>query len=169
MKAFPGFGPVSRPIWLFGALPLLLLTACATAQLAEEEKPSDAETVDIGYGRVDKDRVAGSVTTVQGDEEEEERFRTLAEMLQGQIGVQVIEGPGGIMVQIRGTNSVLGGQQPLWVIDGMVIQSGGAGLSHINSTSIESVTILKDAGSTAIYGSRGANGVILIKMKRRST
>ena len=169
MKAFPGFGPVSRPIWLFGALPLLLLTACATAQLAEEEKPSDVETVDIGYGTVDKDHVVGSVTTVQGDGEEGNRVRTLAEMLQGQVGVQVIEGPGGISVRIRGTNSFLGGQEPLWVIDGMVIQSAGAGLSHINSTSIESVTVLKDAGSTAIYGSRGANGVILIKMKRRST
>ena len=84
-------------------------------------------------------------------------------------GVRVIDRPGGgISVRIRGTNSCLGGEEPLFVLDGMVIQSAGAGLSGINPNSIESITVLKNAGETAIYGSRGANGVILIKTKRGS-
>jgi TonB-dependent SusC/RagA subfamily outer membrane receptor len=60
----------------------------------------------------------------------------------------------------------MGGEEPLWVIDGMVVTTGG-GIDGINPSTIESVTVLKDAGSTAIYGSRGANGVILIKTKKR--
>ena len=152
----------------FGALALLFLTACATTpRLAKEERPSDAETVDIGYGTVNKDHLVGSVATVQAEELQEVRSRTLADMLVRVPGVQVVGRPGGgISVRIRGgSSSFLGGEEPLYVIDGFVFQGG---LSGINPTDIESITVLKNAGETAIYGMRGANGVILIKTRTGS-
>jgi TonB-dependent SusC/RagA subfamily outer membrane receptor len=79
----------------------------------------------------------------------------------------VIRRPGGqISVRIRGPNSLNAGQEPLFVVDGMVAPPGTTGLGDLDPSSVESITVLKDAGSTAIYGSRGANGVILIKTKR---
>jgi TonB-dependent SusC/RagA subfamily outer membrane receptor len=164
MKAFSGSGPVSYHPWLISALALFFLTACATTRLAE--KPSDAEDVDIGYGTVDKDHVVGSVATVDTEDLPVVNSRTLADMLTRLPGVQVHEEPGGgISVRIRGAGSFLGGGEALYVIDGMVVPPGGRGISGLNPNTIESITVLKDAGATAIYGSRGANGVILIKTK----
>lgn len=161
-------GPLIRPSWLILALALPVLAACATTRSAEGEKPSEDEMVDIGYGSVEKDNVIGSVATVYGRDQPVVHARTLAEMLAKIPGVVVADlAGGGVSVRIRGTNSFLGGQEPLYVIDGMVVGSGG-GAFGINPSTIESVTVLKDAGSTAIYGSRGANGVILIKTKRGS-
>ena len=167
MKAFFGSGPVPCSPWLLGATALFLLTACATAPSAGGGEPSDAKNVDIGYGKVDQDHVVGSVSKPQGEDVQAGRFRTLAEMLARTPGVRVLEGPGGGMsVRIRGTNSsILGGEEPLFVLDGMIIQSAD-GLSSIDPNAIESITVLKDAGAAAIYGSRGANGVILIRTKR---
>lgn len=140
MKAVSGSGPVPHHPWLFGALALLFLTACATTR----EQPRDV-----------------------GDDAPPVGFRTLAEMLSQLPGVRVIERPGGrITVRISGTSSFISGQDPLILLDGMVIQSAGGGLSSINPNSIESITVLKNASETAIYGSRGANGVIVIKTKR---
>ena len=82
-------------------------------------------------------------------------------------GVRVIERPGGALsVRIRGTGSFQGGQEPLYVIDGMVMAIGDTGLGGINPNTIKSITVLKDPGETAIYGSRGANGVVIIKTKQ---
>jgi TonB-dependent SusC/RagA subfamily outer membrane receptor len=104
------------------------------------------------------------VVTVQGDVPEEGQGRTLAEMLYRVPGVQVSELSGGrLSVRVRGSNSFLGGMEPLYVYNGMVIQA----LEGINPNTIESITVLKNADATAIYGSRGANGVILIKTKIR--
>jgi TonB-dependent SusC/RagA subfamily outer membrane receptor len=74
---------------------------------------------------------------------------------------------GGIAVRIRGAASVYGSAEPLYVVDGMPIQPGPNGALHgINPYDIESIEVLKDPASTAMYGSRGANGVIVIKTKR---
>ncbi len=163
MKVYSGSGPVPYYPWLFGALALLLLTACATTRLAEEEQSSDAEPVSIGYGTVNKDHLVGSVATVHMEDELVVNPRTLAQMLARVPGVQVIElSRGRIGVRIRGGSSFLGGGAPLYVIDGMVFSGG---LGSINPSAIESITVLKNAGETAIYGCRGANGVILIKTK----
>ena len=168
MKTSAGFGPTSYPSWVFVALALSFLTACATTRSAEEGQPEEVETGYIGYGSVDKDHQAGSVTTISSEDLKVVNTKTLAEMLGRISGIRVMERPGGeISVRVRGTNSILAGEEPLWVIDGMVIQSG-LGLSGINPNSIESISVLKNAGETAIYGSRGANGVILIKTKKGS-
>lgn len=147
---------------------LLLATACATAP-TPEAAPAEPNSVGIGYGDVEGGSVIGSVATANTEDEEVIHSGTLANMLAKIPGVRVVELPGGQMsVQIRGTNSILGGNEPLYVIDGMVIASG-AGIFGLSPSTVESITVLKDAGSTAIYGSRGANGVILIKTKKRQS
>lgn len=93
----------------------------------------------------------------------------IEEVLQGRIaGVTVTRtANGGIAVRIRGQTSILGSNEPLYVLDGIPIQPGPDGsLSGINVYDIESIEVLKDAVSTAMYGGRGANGVIVIKTKR---
>jgi TonB-dependent SusC/RagA subfamily outer membrane receptor len=163
MKAFSRSGPVLSHRWFIGALALLFLPGCALTPGAGEGNASNAETVDIGYGSVDKDHQVGSVTTIDGQEEYTETTRTLAEMLARVPGVKVVDyGGGDIRVRVRQSNSILGGEDPLFVVDGMVFIGG---LSSINPNTVESITVLKNAGETAIYGSRGSNGVILIKTK----
>lgn len=74
---------------------------------------------------------------------------------------------GGIAVRIRGASSIYGNNQPLYILDGMPFVPGqNGGLTGINPNDIESIQVLKDAAETSIYGSRGANGVILIKTKK---
>ncbi len=167
MKLFVGSGRVPHAPWLLGATALCFLAACATASSSGGGEPSDPEAIDIGYGEVEKDRMVGSVSTTRGDDAPTEQFRTLAEMLRRLPGVRVVEQPGGsLSVRIRGSNSsILGGEEPLFVVDGMMIQSAD-GMSSLDPNAIESISVLKDAGSTAIYGSRGANGVIVIRTKK---
>ena len=91
------------------------------------------------------------------------------ELLAGRFpGVDVLPAPGGgLIVRIRGTTTLSGDNQPLYVIDGMTIEPGpGGALMGINPADIEKIEVLKDIGSTGQYGSRGANGVILIRTKR---
>ena len=83
-------------------------------------------------------------------------------------GVWITRTPdGGIAIRIRGTTSLNASNAPLYVVDGMAIQAGPNGsLTGINPYDIETIEVLKDAASTSMYGSRGANGVIIIKTKR---
>lgn len=90
-------------------------------------------------------------------------------VLQGRIaGVTVLRAPdGGIAVRIRGAASIYGNSEPLYVVDGMPIQPGPNGsLTGISPSDIESIQVLKDPAETAMYGVRGANGVIVIKTKK---
>jgi TonB-dependent SusC/RagA subfamily outer membrane receptor len=165
---FTGLCPAPSHSWLSVAVGLLFLAGCATTRSTEEAQPSDGEMVDIGYGSVERDHLVGSATTVRGEDVKDGPTRTVAELLRQVPGVTVVDRPGGrISVRIRGgSGSFLGGQDPLFVIDGTTVQFADGDVSGINPNSIESITVLKDAGETAIYGSRGANGVILIKTKR---
>lgn len=92
----------------------------------------------------------------------------IEKVLQGRVaGVTVSQTPGGISVRIRGGTSIYGNNEPLYVLDGMPIQAGPGGtLTGINPYDIESIRVLKDPADTAMYGARGANGVIIIKMKK---
>ena len=92
----------------------------------------------------------------------------LEKVLQGRVaGVTVIRTGEGISVRIRGGSSIYGNNEPLYVLDGMPIQPGPNGaLSGLNPYDIESIKVLKDAADTAMYGIRGANGVIVIKTKK---
>ncbi|MFW5759716.1 MAG: SusC/RagA family TonB-linked outer membrane protein, partial [Cyclobacteriaceae bacterium] len=133
------------------------------------------ELVVVGYGVQEKRDITGSVASVEPKEFEDEPIANVTQGLQGKVaGVNVTTGsgaPGGNMIiRIRGNNSIIGSNDPLFVIDGVPVQGGSNGttnfLSTINPGDIESIEVLKDASATAIYGSRGSNGVILITTKK---
>lgn len=147
---------VSPRLWRLAVVIPLLVTACATP------RPEPEGTVDIGYGEVEEEHVAGSVETVYPDDEGLDRTRALADMLARVPGVRVSVRGDQLIVRIRGASSFLASEEPLVVVDGMEYRGS---LRGINPFNIDSITVLKNAGETAIYGSRGANGVILITTK----
>ncbi|HTJ11817.1 MAG TPA: TonB-dependent receptor [Dinghuibacter sp.] len=125
------------------------------------------QVVIVGYGTVKKGDLTGSVTKIDGGDVQSAPVASVDQALQGKAaGVQVtsISGaPGaGTTIRIRGGNSINASNEPLYVVDGFI---GGGDLTSINVADIESIEILKDASATAIYGARGANGVILITTK----
>ena len=145
------------------------------------------EVVVVGYGSVLKKDLTGALSTVEVEDEVANQSNSIDQLLQGRAaGVQVVQNaatPGaGISVKIRGTNSLRGNNEPLYVVDGVIISSAGEdvlpagvgnlgqesqnGLAGINPRDIESIQVLKDASATAIYGSRGANGVVVITTKK---
>lgn len=149
------------------------------------ENPAElSNVVVIGYGTARKSDLTGSVVSVRAEELRAVPATSLDQQLQGRAaGVQVtqVSGKPGAetSIRIRGTSSINAGNEPLYVIDGMLVSSDGADLSvggtrgprisplsSINPSDIESIEILKDASATAMYGARGANGVVLITTKR---
>lgn len=136
----------------------------------EEDVQALAEVVVVGYGTQKKSDFTGSVTSIKGQDITSMPTQRVDQALQGRAaGVLVLNtdgAPGGnTTIRIRGMNSILGGNSALIVVDGLQ----GMNLNIINPNDIESIEVLKDASATAIYGSRGANGVILITTKRGST
>jgi len=120
------------------------------------------ELVVVGYGATKKSDLTGAVASVSAKDFEKQPVFRVEDALQGRAsGVQVSKNSGApgseIKIRIRGANSINGNNQPLVVIDGVI----GADLRAINTNDISSMEILKDASATAIYGSRGANGVIV--------
>ena len=124
------------------------------------------EVVIIGYGTVKKSDVTGALSSVGAKDFENQPVTQIDQALQGRAaGVQVTQtnaSPGsGSKIRIRGTNSINGSNDPLYVLDGLFVTS----IDGLNVNDIESIEVLKDASATAIYGSRGANGVVLITTK----
>lgn len=156
--------------------------------ILEEETIGLNEIVTVGYGVMRKSDFAGSSSKIKIDGAEERPVSTMEGLIQGRAaGVQVTANsgtPGGEMTfRVRGSTSTSSDNQPLIIIDGYPIetsnnilnagiegtindQRGASGLAGISPSDIESVEILKDASATAIYGSRGANGVVMITTKR---
>ncbi len=142
----------------------------------KEDIMSLDEIVVVGYGQMKRTDVTGSMVSVSSDAIEKTVATSIDQVLQGRAaGVQVQQNSGmpggGSSIRIRGVNSLQGSNEPIFVIDGVVIDAstGSASenaLSSINPSDIVSMDILKDASATAIYGSRGANGVIIITTKR---
>ncbi|HEY9045952.1 MAG TPA: TonB-dependent receptor [Ohtaekwangia sp.] len=127
------------------------------------------EVVVVGYGTQKKSDVTGSVSSVTARDIKAIPITSMAQALQGRAaGVQVSQASnapgGGVTIRIRGGNSIQGGNEPLYVLDGYPISNENG--PNINPNDIESMEILKDASATAIYGSRGANGVVMITTKR---
>jgi len=131
----------------------------------EDSAESLEEVVVIGYGSVQKRDLTGSITSIKAEDLLKQPALTAAQSLQGKAsGVQIISSgaPGSSpVVRIRGTGTVLGGRNPIYVVDGIITDR----IDNINSDDIVSMDILKDASSLAIYGSRGANGVIMVTTK----
>lgn len=139
------------------------------------------ELVVVGYGTMKKEDVTGSVSSIKSEKLNKIPTPNFDQALQGMAaGVQVASSSGvpgsSVSIKVRGINSINAGTDPLWIVDGMPIYSGG-GLERTNGTSsqnpmslinmndIESIEVLKDAAATAIYGSRGSSGVIIITTK----
>ena len=152
-------------------------------QLLPDVKTLD-DIVVVGYGEQSKKKVTSAISKVTAQDIENLPVTSFDQALQGQVaGVHVTSGsgmPGGpVLVRIRGQTSINAGKEPLYVIDGVPVVSGSLtpeqtaiyggllnSLSGINPQDIASIEVLKDAAATAIYGSRGANGVILITTKK---
>ncbi len=133
----------------------------------KDESSTLNEVVVIGYGTAKKGDLTGSVVSVSGEDLKKTNMNNVAETLTGRVaGVQVTSSEGSpdaaINIRIRGGGSLTQDASPLIIVDGFPI----ANLNDIAPSDIESITVLKDASSTAIYGSRGANGVILVTTKK---
>lgn len=134
-------------------------------QLSEDTQTLD-EVVVVGYGTVRKADLSGSISVLDGKSFKDQPITQVTDAIQGRMsGVQVENSsvPGGsVKIRVRGSNSINRSNEPLYVVDGIVRESG---LNGINSDDIQSIQVLKDASSTAIYGSRGSNGVVLVTTK----
>jgi TonB-linked SusC/RagA family outer membrane protein len=158
--------------------------------LSEDVKQLE-EVVVVGYGTQKKSDLTGAVASVSGDRLRNTLTANVDQALQGRVpGVQVTQNSGrpgsAVSIRVRGTSSITGSNEPLYVIDGVQIQGDGAGtagfdwgggaggqqrnaaspLAALDPNDIESIEVLKDASATAIYGSRAANGVVIITTKR---
>lgn len=163
----------------------------------KEEAEQLGEVVVTGYQEFDKSRMAGSISSIKAEDLYFSGTNTLEQALQGRLPGVVITNQSGLVgvrqkVRVRGTSTLLGSQEPVWVVDGIIQEDPlpfntqtfnnlgeinsdnfdyirnfvGSSISWLNPNDIESITVLKDASSTAIYGVRAANGVIVIKTKR---
>jgi len=134
--------------------------------MLEEDANKLNEIVVVGYGSVKKSDLTGAVSSISGNELKKIPVSNIAEALTGRIaGVQVTSSEGSpdadIKIRVRGGGSLTQDASPLIIVDGFPVNS----MSDIAASNVESMTVLKDASSTAIYGSRGANGVIIITTK----
>ena len=176
-----GFAAQVRPITVTAG-------GTVTADFAMAAQASQlSEVVVTGYGAQRREAITGSVSTVGADEANVGVISNANQLLQGRVaGVQMTtnsgEPGGGMQVRIRGGTSIQASNNPLYVVDGVPLQDenpvasasiNGVNaalprnpLNSINPNDIESITVLKDASATAIYGSRGANGVVLVQTKR---
>lgn len=132
----------------------------------EDDATSLNDVVVIGYGSVKKKDLTGSVATVNSETLAAVPVASASEALTGKLaGVQVTTSEGSpdadVKIRVRGGGSITQSNDPLFIVDGFPVES----ISDIPATDIEDITVLKDASSTAIYGSRGANGVILVTTK----
>ena len=139
--------------------------------LAEDNKSLN-EVVVVGYGTKDRRDVTSAISSVSGKEIQNLPVASPVALLQGRTaGVQIVQNSGApgatnFTIRVRGTTSINAGNNPLYVVDGLPFEGNS---SDINPNDIESMEILKDAAASAIYGSRAANGVVLITTKRGQT
>ncbi|MEP6731050.1 MAG: TonB-dependent receptor plug domain-containing protein [bacterium] len=147
---------------------LIALAACHSYPGGPTLPPEPKDGVDVGYGSQTKRDVATAVDRVEGDKLMEASPRTVSDMLVGRFaGVDVYQlANGGTSIRIRGSRSLKAEQEPLIVVDGMPQHNGTTSLSDLDPHDIKSIEVLKDAAAASVYGSRGANGVILISTKK---
>ena len=137
--------------------------------LSEESFNID-EVVVVGYNTVKRGQITGSVDMVKGDKIAMQTSANLEDRLQGKVaGLMISNGSGqpgssDVKIRIRGTGSINGSNTPLYILDGVMIEP--AQFASLNNNDIADIQVLKDASATAIYGSRGSNGVIVITSKR---
>jgi len=157
---------------------------------AVQHEIDEVSIVNTGYQQINKDRMTGSFSSVTAKDIENSMFSSIDQALEGKIAGLYSASPSGepgaqAEIRIRGNNSINGNNEPLWVVDGLPLQEGVSsihdltygdiqqsilnhGVGNIAPSDIESITVLKDAAATAIYGAMAANGVIVVTTKRGS-
>lgn len=157
---------------------------------AVQHEIDEVSIVNTGYQQINKDRMTGSFSSVTAKDIENSMFSSIDQALEGKIAGLYSASPSGepgaqAEIRIRGNNSINGNNEPLWVVDGLPLQEGVSsihdltygdiqqsilnhGVGNIAPSDIESITVLKDAAATAIYGAMAANGVIVVNTKRGS-
>ncbi|HWA16435.1 MAG TPA: SusC/RagA family TonB-linked outer membrane protein [Gemmatimonadales bacterium] len=167
-----GYSPVTRQVTVADG-------EIVTVDIALSAQAIDlSEMVVIGYGEQRAADITGAVSNVTSDEFNPGRVVTPTELIQNKVaGVQVVENNepgGGTTIRIRGSTSINASSEPLYVVDGVPLGTGAGGgisagrdpLNFLNSSDIESITVLRDASAASIYGANAANGVVLITTKR---
>jgi len=134
-------------------------------QLKEEHKVL-SEVVVVGYGSQKKQNITGSIAIVKGEDLKDATSPNVSSLLQGKVaGLEVANSSGkpgsAPTVKIRGVSSISASKVPIWVVDGVIQHD----VPNLNPADVESISVLKDASSAALYGSRGANGVIVVTTK----
>ena len=174
--SFTGFTTIRQPI-------TIRPTANTDLNVEMGQDLNELDNVVVtGYGARERRNLATSISTIDGAELQDVPSTTVDGALQGRAaGVVVLRSSGtpggGVSVRVRGATSISGSNQPLFIIDGVPVSSGSGsaigvgnqglnGLASIDVTDIESIEVLKDAAATAIYGTRAANGVVLVTTRR---
>lgn len=162
-----------------GTKEIALTTATNYAVSLDPRSQDMQEVVVVAYGTQKRADLTGAIGTVKADDIENKPFTSVDKALQGAVSglfsAATSGAPGSNQtIRIRGISSINAGNSPLWVLDGVIVNTGDASrltttanlLSTLNPNDIESISVLKDAAATSIYGSQGANGVILITTKK---
>lgn len=146
-------------------LSTVVAAGCHHARSPRAERVAEESGPCAGTSRRNMTRAGDGVSE---DEVRQTRATHVEELLSGRVaGVRVVTHPGGgFSVRIRGTRSILGDNEPLYVVDGMPVDVGPRGMLGLSPWDVECIEVLKDAGSTGFYGVRGANGVVLITTRR---
>jgi iron complex outermembrane receptor protein len=144
------------------------LLGCASSQPPppQSDKKTDENTVHVGYGEKKEENVLSATSTVTPDEQDRDTATNFSDLIDGRMaGVRVRETSSGIRVIVRGVNSINSGTAPLYVVDGLPVEPNYNGAVPVLPRDIESISVLKGASATSMYGARGANGVVVIKTK----
>lgn len=167
--------PLLRHSRLFLTTTALLAGCVTTPGLgsgADDAEPTPGgasdDEVRVGYGTQDRDELTGAVSSIRAEDAGRE-VTSIVDLMEGRLpGVTVRRlGNGDVSIRVRGAASFMGGGEPLFVIDGRpVMTPASSALMAISPRDVVRIDVLKDAGATAIYGSRGANGVIAITTRR---
>lgn len=149
-------------------LPLLLVLTlvgglgCSSS--SSTRSSATDETISDGYTTQETSSVTSATSSFRPSTAQKDYARDIADLLQGNTaGVHVSSSPSGVRVLVRGPNSLTGSNTPLYILNGIPVSPNPNGTLPVNPQDVSSITVLKDAGATAIYGSRGANGVIVIE------
>jgi TonB-dependent SusC/RagA subfamily outer membrane receptor len=147
---------------------MVALSACHSKPGGPVLPTPQKDQVEVGYGSQSSRDVSGAVAGANSDKLMAASPRTVADMLVGRFpGVEVRKlANGGTSIRIRGSRSFKANQEPLLVLDGTPQHNGTQSLMDLDPHDIKSIEVLKDASASAVYGSRGSNGVILISTKR---
>jgi TonB-dependent SusC/RagA subfamily outer membrane receptor len=147
---------------------VLLATGCHRRSPATSSAPSATDSVQVGYGTQPQRDITGAVTQVNNKDSRHGTATTLADLLEGVPGLDVRRlADGSVSLRIRGDRSLNSSGEPLIVLDGIPLAAATGMLQDLDPRDVASVSVLKDAGSLAAYGSRGANGVIIITTKKK--